>query len=380
MRAACLPPMLPLQGASVRAFKSYGGAAPAQFAFDGGAISAAGSGGGAGGSLTCILGPNGSGKSALLEAVCFALGAPASTMRARALRDVVSTESDAQVGPGGTHAHMCCMACMRGRRRGPMRQLFVACCPACAAACTSARAPSETPHPAAPARQLCEVRVQLARGRNEAHEVAAALGPDGARTFRIDGRIRSAHQVKVGPPSRPRARLPLRVMAVRRCMHACSRQPSRPTHGPAPPGRPCPHAHACLPHRPSCARAALPWAPPPSSGRRRSRRWQTATVRRCWPWPQLASCGSSRSAATTCAVHARLHWSCAGLYMFTARPTCPTQPHQPPACLLTWSQTPAGWQGDEALGVATTSQSSRCCHFVMQLRSACMRLSSTAAS
>lgn len=54
------------------------------------------------------------------------------------------------------------------------------------------------PHtPACQPDQLCEVRVRLARGRSEVHEVAASLGPEGTRTFRIDGRVRSASQLKV---------------------------------------------------------------------------------------------------------------------------------------------------------------------------------------
>ena len=75
-----------VQSISVRAFKSFGGAAPAVFRFD------------RGHRATCILGANGCGKSALLEALCFALGAPASAMPVRTLREVVSTESDSQVG------------------------------------------------------------------------------------------------------------------------------------------------------------------------------------------------------------------------------------------------------------------------------------------
>lgn len=77
---------------SVRAFKSFGGAAPSVFTF------------GSKDMMTCILGPNGCGKSALLEALCFALGAPASTMRVRLLREVVSTESDSQVRMSALHA------------------------------------------------------------------------------------------------------------------------------------------------------------------------------------------------------------------------------------------------------------------------------------
>ena len=73
------------QNVAVRAFKSFGGSgAPAAFRFGPG--------------LTAVTGPNGAGKSALLEAVCFALGVPASSLRVRLLREVVSTESDEQVG------------------------------------------------------------------------------------------------------------------------------------------------------------------------------------------------------------------------------------------------------------------------------------------
>ncbi|GBF98926.1 hypothetical protein Rsub_11718 [Raphidocelis subcapitata] len=118
-----------LQGLSIRAFKSFGGATPAVFKLPPSA------------GVVCVLGANGSGKSALLEALCFALGAPASAMRVKLLREVVSTESEAQ---------------------------------------------------------LCEVRVTLVRRRGgaEAHEVAATLSPEGARVFRIDGRVRNAAQVK----------------------------------------------------------------------------------------------------------------------------------------------------------------------------------------
>lgn len=35
------------------------------------------------------------------------------------------------------------------------------------------------------------------QGGQETHEVAATLSPEGARVFRIDGRVRSAAQVKV---------------------------------------------------------------------------------------------------------------------------------------------------------------------------------------
>jgi ribosomal protein L16/L10AE len=52
------------------------------------------------------------------------------------------------------------------------------------------------PHP-----QLCEVKVRLSRGRGEAHEVAATL-LDGSRVFRIDGRTRTAAQLRVRGPAR----------------------------------------------------------------------------------------------------------------------------------------------------------------------------------
>lgn len=47
--------------------------------------------------------------------------------------------------------------------------------------------------------QLCEVRVQLMRSRSKAqqHEVATTLSAEGARVFRIDGRVRTAAQLKV---------------------------------------------------------------------------------------------------------------------------------------------------------------------------------------
>lgn len=133
-------PAPPRQAISVRAFKVFGGAAPAAFELRGGA---AGAKRGAPG-LTCILGPNGCGKSALLEALCFALGAPATTMRVKLLRELVSTESGAQVGAGGArrdaatqHPPGCCSGppeqrggamradcCLHGpaaRCRAPMR-------------------------------------------------------------------------------------------------------------------------------------------------------------------------------------------------------------------------------------------------------------------
>lgn len=111
----------PEQSVSVRAFKSFGGAAPAVFSLEGAAPGS--------GSLTCILGPNGSGKSALLEALCFALGAPPSTMRARVLRDVVSTESDSQVS---ARIRQC--GVQRGRQAGGPSRLPGAArrCHACA--------------------------------------------------------------------------------------------------------------------------------------------------------------------------------------------------------------------------------------------------------
>jgi hypothetical protein len=45
--------------------------------------------------------------------------------------------------------------------------------------------------------QLCEVKVRLAGARGAAHEVATTLSPEGARVYRINGRLRSAAQVKV---------------------------------------------------------------------------------------------------------------------------------------------------------------------------------------
>jgi chromosome segregation ATPase len=72
-----------VRSVTCRAFKCYG-AAPTAYSFDSSLV-------------TCILGPNGSGKSALLEALCFALGAPAPALRVGVLRDVVSTESESQV-------------------------------------------------------------------------------------------------------------------------------------------------------------------------------------------------------------------------------------------------------------------------------------------
>ena len=44
--------------------------------------------------FTCILGANGSGKSNLIEAICFVLGMPVSTLRVTAISAVVSTGCD----------------------------------------------------------------------------------------------------------------------------------------------------------------------------------------------------------------------------------------------------------------------------------------------
>lgn len=43
--------------------------------------------------LVGILGPNGSGKSNLLEAVLFAVGCPAATLRVRTLRELASSDA-----------------------------------------------------------------------------------------------------------------------------------------------------------------------------------------------------------------------------------------------------------------------------------------------
>jgi chromosome segregation ATPase len=73
-----------VRGLSVQAFKSFGNTPTAvQFA--------------PGGGITVIVGDNGVGKSALFEALLFALGAPASCMRVRLLREVVSSEHGSQV-------------------------------------------------------------------------------------------------------------------------------------------------------------------------------------------------------------------------------------------------------------------------------------------
>jgi recombinational DNA repair ATPase RecF len=48
--------------------------------------------------LVGLLGPNGSGKSNLLEAVLFAVGCPATTLRVRTLRELASSDAPDSVG------------------------------------------------------------------------------------------------------------------------------------------------------------------------------------------------------------------------------------------------------------------------------------------
>lgn len=45
-------------------------------------------------------------------------------------------------------------------------------------------------------------------GRGDVHRVAATLNDAGTRVFRIDGRVRTASQLKVGARNEPSDRLP----------------------------------------------------------------------------------------------------------------------------------------------------------------------------
>jgi len=175
----------------VRAFKSFGGLAASVYRFPPGAADGAQHGSG----VTCLLGHNGSGKSALLEALCFALGAPASVLRVRLLRELVSTESASQVSEACfAFTQLACnfntMHAARTHKTACMHQAHV-----------------ETLHITTNTAQLCEVKVKLGSssaagsGRHavaaQEHELATTLSPEGVRIFRMDGRLRSAAQVKV---------------------------------------------------------------------------------------------------------------------------------------------------------------------------------------
>ncbi|KAL4425175.1 hypothetical protein ABPG75_009191 [Micractinium tetrahymenae] len=88
--------------------------------------------------LCAIVGPNGCGKSSLLDAVLFAFAAPARSFGVASLSELASSDST----------------------------------------------------------EVCEVSVQL-RGRGgEAHNVAAALTPDGGRAFKVNGRNKTGREVR----------------------------------------------------------------------------------------------------------------------------------------------------------------------------------------
>eukprot|EP00887_Chlorella_sp_A99_P003385 scaffold7.g3385.t1 len=103
--------------------------------------------------LNAIVGPNGSGKSSLLDAICFAFAAPPRSFGVATLPELQNSD--------------CSEVCevhveLRGVRR-------------------AAAAPGGRRGAAPPA---------------ASHWVAAALAPDGSRTFRVDGRLRSGKEVR----------------------------------------------------------------------------------------------------------------------------------------------------------------------------------------
>ncbi|GLC34254.1 hypothetical protein PLESTF_000823600 [Pleodorina starrii] len=131
--------------------------------------------------LVGILGPNGSGKSNLLEAVLFAVGCPATTLRVRTLRELASsdaTNSPCEVEltlhkktqslpPPQQQQHS------RGGRAGGGGGGGRGSRGAAAAAAAAAGPPLEM------------------------HVLRASLAPDGAsRAFQLDGRARTAQQIK----------------------------------------------------------------------------------------------------------------------------------------------------------------------------------------
>ena len=151
MAGAC-EPRCTISRVKLRAFKNVTAAKEFEFA----------------GGLNCVVGPNGCGKSSLLDAVCFALGAPARALGVDHLRSLHNTEC-AEVRAGG-------VATWHRVRR----------------------APDATPG----LPQVCEVTGELesrqGRGKGSAarHRITAALTPDGGRAFKLNGKAATGKQVK----------------------------------------------------------------------------------------------------------------------------------------------------------------------------------------
>ncbi|EFJ47136.1 hypothetical protein VOLCADRAFT_105201 [Volvox carteri f. nagariensis] len=124
--------------------------------------------------LVGILGPNGSGKSNLLEAVLFAVGCPATSLRVRTLRELASSDA----------AHAPCEVELTIQRQA-------------AATVASSAGGGGGRRSAVNKGASASASTAAATPPLELHTLRTSLAPDGAsRLYQLDGRNRTAQQVK----------------------------------------------------------------------------------------------------------------------------------------------------------------------------------------
>ncbi len=139
-----------------------------------------------GSGLTCIVGPNGSGKSNFLDAVCFACGCSAAVLGVQRLADLQCTDVQ-EVYMIATHLQQLCSSTEISLEEKDVRPSLYTCVPI-SPIMTSGLIGS----------QVCEVSVEIINSIDgRTHTIRCELVPDSGRVYRLDGKLRSAKEVKV---------------------------------------------------------------------------------------------------------------------------------------------------------------------------------------